>query len=424
MPTVEPSTTTGSSVRKSPPSSLAAAYLAAAREGEEEETCAVSASLLKQPPPSVARSPSPTKEEEETTAKARATTKVPTKTEKLSMSEELRTQICSNKYCQCIRRDGKMHRVQDLVRSRLNEHIAKQKRVQQEQLEAQARDFLESLDQPLIATVRPVKLNNNVINTAATATATTNTNTTTTPEATTATAAAAAVEQQQHQEQVRPAASTVTTTTTTAAAAAAAATASPPTPRGSIKNHVSYHQAVQAAVKQLDPKVWKINASFCRKKRRVEATWKYPSHQQDNNDYNYNNTTTTRTATATTPPKPPSSKRFRASVTVPQTIQTTGALLHSKRGSFRHRRPSELTVASELTAQSVMAATADLSLLPAAMALHTLTDEEEAAIVSLATATGNGTARWSTRASLPSVRFYARTSTTAPQEAAAAQRNY
>lgn len=417
MPTLEST----SSVRKSPPSSLAAAYVAAARETEEEEAPAAAAPMLKQAPLSIARSPSPTAEEEENaTAKATAiATKVPAKTAKLSMSEELRTQICSNKYCQCIRRDGKMHRVQDLVRSRLKEHIAKQKRVQQEQLEAQARDFLASLDQPLIATVRPVTLNNNVINTAATAA------TTTAPEATTA------VAQQQHQEQVRPAASpspkmivAAATTTQPTVTTTAAAMASPSTPRGSIKNRLSYHQAVQAAVKQLDPKVWKTNASFCRNKRRVEATWNYPSRQQDNNIYNYNISTTTRTATTTTSPKPPSSKRFRASVTVPQTIQTTGALLHSKRGSFRHRRPSELTVASELTAQSVMAATADHSLLPAAKALHTLTDEEEAAIVSLATATGNGTARWSTRASLPSVRFYARTSTTAQQDAAAAQRNY
>ena len=61
----------------------------------------------------------------------------------LSASEELRTQICSNQFCQCIRRDQKLVRVQDLIRARL---VKNQKRIEQLNLEREARDFLASLD--------------------------------------------------------------------------------------------------------------------------------------------------------------------------------------------------------------------------------------------------------------------------------------
>ena len=62
---------------------------------------------------------------------------------KLTASEELRTQICSNQFCQCIRRDHKLDLIQDIIRTRL---VQNAQQIQQNHLEREARDILASLD--------------------------------------------------------------------------------------------------------------------------------------------------------------------------------------------------------------------------------------------------------------------------------------
>lgn len=285
------------SVVKATPSSLAAAYVTGATNSDKTPALGNSPTS-----PSASASTSPILLQNKESSSSASL--------KLSTSEELRTQICSNKYCQCIRRDGKMHRVNDLIRVKLKQRLRQAKEAQQAAIEAQARDFLESLDQPL--TVAPTK----------------------------------------------------------------------------TKTTSSYEHAVETAIRRLDPKIHVKYGAFSRKSRRIQVDWNYVV------DNSKANSPTTRPT-----------KCLRLSTAIPQTIQT---MSHSKQGSFR-RRASELTVASELTTQTaevVALSASGIAQQQQPKAMHPLTDEEEAAIVSVATATAAAT-RLSTRSSIPSVRFFA-----------------
>jgi hypothetical protein len=65
----------------------------------------------------------------------------------LTASEELRTQICTNQFCQCTRREKTLESIPDLIRARLLRHLQQeaQRSRQDENLQREARNLLAAL---------------------------------------------------------------------------------------------------------------------------------------------------------------------------------------------------------------------------------------------------------------------------------------